>query len=110
MLPPPIYAYEFFGFHQKSDNTPIGKPDPFLCLRVERAAKLFIVAAKTTGKRAAGYIRLSVMTDDSYSPTTQKDDILKWCKKEGWVKDFTKTYRHRINESGASSVSKKLKS
>ena len=85
MLPPPIYAYEFFGFPQKSDNTPIGKPDPIPCLRVERAAKLFVVAAKTTGKRAAGYIRLSVMTDDSYSPTTQKDDILKWCKKEGWV-------------------------
>ena len=61
------------------------KPDRFTCLSGERTAKLFIVAAKTTGKRAAGYIRLSVMTEDSYSPTTQKDDILKWCKKEGWV-------------------------
>ena len=67
----------------------MGKPGRFLCPLWVRAAKFLVVAVKPIGKRAAGYIRLSVMTDDSYSPTTQKDEILKECKKNGWLIDQT---------------------
>ena len=45
------------------------------------AAKFSAVAEK---KRAAGYIRLSVLTEDTYSPETQRNAILKRCKANGW--------------------------
>jgi len=46
------------------------------------------VAVKGTGKTAAGYIRLSVLTEDTYSPETQRNAILRKCKEYGWaIKD-----------------------
>jgi len=43
------------------------------------------VAVKGTGKTAAGYIRLSVLTEDTYSPETQRNAILRKCKENGWA-------------------------
>lgn len=41
-----------------------------------------------TSPRAAGYIRLSVLTEDTYSPETQRAAILRKCKERGWeIKD-----------------------
>jgi len=34
--------------------------------------------------KAAGYIRLSVLTEDTYSPQTQRTAIIKKCKDNGW--------------------------
>ncbi len=46
------------------------------------------MAVKGTGKTAAGYIRLSVLTEDTYSPETQRNAILRKCKDYGWaIKD-----------------------
>lgn len=46
------------------------------------------MAAKATGKTAAGYIRLSVLTEDTYSPETQRNAILRKCREYGWaIKD-----------------------
>lgn len=42
------------------------------------------MAVKGSGKTAAGYIRLSVLTEDTYSPETQRNAILKKCKDYGW--------------------------
>jgi len=35
--------------------------------------------------KAAGYIRLSVLTEDTYSPETQRTAIVKKCKEKGWT-------------------------
>ena len=46
------------------------------------AATFFGMANKP---RAAGYIRLSVLTEDTYSPETQRAAILKKCKDSNWT-------------------------
>jgi site-specific DNA recombinase len=37
--------------------------------------------------RAAGYVRLSVLTEETTSLQTQANDIETFCRKEGWVFD-----------------------
>ncbi len=56
-------------------------PGSITCPTGLAAAKFSAVAEK---KRAAGYIRLSVLTEDTYSPETQRNAILKRCKANGW--------------------------
>lgn len=39
--------------------------------------------------RAAGYVRLSVATEDTQSPETQRDDIIRYIERQGWTADLT---------------------
>lgn len=46
-------------------------------------------ASGATTPRAAGYVRLSVATEDTQSPETQRDDIVRYIERQGWVADLT---------------------